>query len=190
MKVAIEAFLCPDKFPKSCRLPDSTHNRGPVLPVLHSLRLRYTGQRQGVGEDASLAPGRERIGRAAKNAALATETWVPAVSALVLEVGHSDQKVQERAAEQEPIFGSQHNAEQMSDDVRAVAGRIRDDCTVWFLMVAWSNDGEGRSICRAERLTVTARIWLRRCSAKYSTLTVVSCICQKLLCLRQVRYRC
>lgn len=79
---------------------------------------------KGWGQDASLAPGWERIGRAAKNAALAPMTWAPAAGALALQIGHSDRKVQEWAAKQTPVFGSQKKADQMSDNLLRASGAL------------------------------------------------------------------
>lgn len=79
---------------------------------------------RGWGQDASLAPGWERIGSAAKNAALATETWVPAAGALALQIGHADQNAQEWAAKRRPVFGSQRNAEQASDNLKRASGAL------------------------------------------------------------------
>ncbi len=72
---------------------------------------------RGWGQDATLATGWERIGQAAKNAALAPETWAPAAGALAFQIGHADQNVQEWATKHTPVFGSQRNAEQMSDNL-------------------------------------------------------------------------
>lgn len=78
----------------------------------------------GWGEDASLAPGWARIARAAKNAALATETWGPAAGALALQAGHADRNLQAWAAKHTPVFGSQRNADQMSDNLKHASGAL------------------------------------------------------------------
>lgn len=78
----------------------------------------------GWGRDATLSPGWERVGRAAKNAALATGTWAPAAAALALQVGHADRNVQEWAEKNHPVFGSQRNAEQMSDHLLRASGAM------------------------------------------------------------------
>jgi hypothetical protein len=70
---------------------------------------------RGWGQDATLAPGWDRVGRAAWNAAIAPETWVPAAGALALGINHADQDVQEWAATKTPVFRSQANANKMSD---------------------------------------------------------------------------
>jgi hypothetical protein len=72
---------------------------------------------RGWGQDATLAPGWDRIGTAAKNAALAPETWAPAAGALAFQIGHADKNLQEWAHKQTPVFGSERNAEQMSDNL-------------------------------------------------------------------------
>lgn len=79
---------------------------------------------RGWGQDATLAPGWERVGRAAKDAALATETWVPLASALALQIGHADENMQAWAAKHTPVFGSQQNAVRMSDNLKDVSGAL------------------------------------------------------------------
>lgn len=78
----------------------------------------------GWGQDATLTPGWERVGRAAKNAAFATGTWAPAAAALALQIGHADQNLQEWAAKNHPVFGSQRNADQMSDHLLRASGAL------------------------------------------------------------------
>lgn len=76
------------------------------------------------GEDASATPGWERIWRAAKNAALANETWVPAAGALVFQMGHADENLQAWAAKHTPVFGSQRNADRASDKLKHASGAL------------------------------------------------------------------
>jgi membrane-associated phospholipid phosphatase len=76
------------------------------------------------GQDASLTPGWDRVARAARNAAQATETWVPLAGALVLQIGDADQKMQAWAARQTPVFGSQQNADRISDDLRTASSAL------------------------------------------------------------------
>jgi hypothetical protein len=68
--------------------------------------------------------GWERIGRAARNAALAPETWAPVAGALVLQMGDADRKIQTYAAQQTPLFGSQRNADQRSDDLKLASSAL------------------------------------------------------------------
>ena len=71
---------------------------------------------RGWGQDATLLPGWDRIGRAALNAAKSPGTWVPAASALAFhKTGNADRNVSEWASKNTPIFGSQENAARMSD---------------------------------------------------------------------------
>ncbi len=76
------------------------------------------------GEDATLTPGWACVGRAAQNAALAPETWIPAAGALAFQIGDADQEVVEWAAENTPIFGSQRNADRMSDHLKSAAAAL------------------------------------------------------------------
>jgi PAP2 superfamily protein len=77
---------------------------------------------RGWGQDATLSPGWERIQQAALNAATATETWVPAAGALAFRADHADNKVSEWAAKHTPVFGSQHNADQISTALLDASG--------------------------------------------------------------------
>jgi hypothetical protein len=79
---------------------------------------------RGWGQDATLAPGWDRIGTAAKNAVLAPETWVPAAGALAFQIGNADENLQEWANKNTPVFGSERNAEQMSDNLMHAAGAL------------------------------------------------------------------
>lgn len=78
----------------------------------------------GRSQEDSLPFGWERIGRAAKNAALARETWVPVVGALALQIGDADKKLQSWAAQQTPVFGSQRNADRMSDGLKLTSSSL------------------------------------------------------------------
>jgi hypothetical protein len=70
---------------------------------------------KGWGQDATLAPGWDRVGRAAWNAAKAPETWVPAAGAAAFQIGHADQKVSDWATRTTPVFGSPDRAGRASD---------------------------------------------------------------------------
>ena len=78
----------------------------------------------GRGPDEPLPFGWERVGRAARNAALAPETWVPVAGALALQIGDADKKIQSYAANQTPLFGSQRNADQRSDDLKLASSTL------------------------------------------------------------------
>jgi hypothetical protein len=101
--------------------------------------------------DATYSPGWERIGQAARNAALSPETWVPAVGALAFRAGHADQNVSENAAKDTTIFGSHDNAIRMSDYLVDAAGMA------WIAsaLATPGGDGtEGRGSSISNRLIV------------------------------------
>jgi len=100
-----------------------------IAPVLLCLPCLLGGcstpaRVSGLGQDEPLPFGWERIGRAARNAALAPETWVPVAGALALQIGDADKKIQSYAANQTPLFGSQRNADQVSDDLKSVSNAL------------------------------------------------------------------
>ncbi|MGE5173662.1 MAG: phosphatase PAP2 family protein [Betaproteobacteria bacterium] len=79
---------------------------------------------RGWGQDATLAPGWARVGEAALKAATAPETWVPAAGALAFQVGRADRHLEQWAVEKTPVFGSQQNADHMSDYLLEASGAI------------------------------------------------------------------
>ena len=80
---------------------------------------------RGWGQDATLAPGWDRVGSAAWNALAAPETWAPAVGAVAFYgIGNADQKVSDWASRSTPVFGSQDRAGRMSDDLAMAADVI------------------------------------------------------------------
>jgi membrane-associated phospholipid phosphatase len=79
---------------------------------------------RGWGQDATLSPGWERIGQAAWNAAAAPETWAPAAGALAFQADHADKNVSEWAVKHTPVFGSPHNADQMSTALLDAGGVV------------------------------------------------------------------
>jgi membrane-associated phospholipid phosphatase len=66
----------------------------------------------------------ERIGRAARKAALAPQTWAPVAGALALQIGDADTKLQGYATNQTPLFGSQGRADRISDDLKLAANAL------------------------------------------------------------------
>jgi membrane-associated phospholipid phosphatase len=77
---------------------------------------------RGWGQDATLSPGWARIEEAAWNAAASPATWAPAAGALAFRADHADQNVSDWAAKHTPVFGSQDNANRMSDYMLDAAG--------------------------------------------------------------------
>lgn len=76
---------------------------------------------RGWGQDATLLPGWQRIRKAAVDAICAPEIWVPAGTALILQVGGMDRRLSEWAVEKTPVYGSNENADEASDKFRNVA---------------------------------------------------------------------
>lgn len=113
-----------------------------IAPVLLCLHCGCSTPANDRGQDESLQLGWERIGRAARNAALAPETWVPVVGAFALQIGNTDKKLQTWAAQQTPVFGSQRNADQMSDNLNLASS------TLWVAsaLAPASGDDEGKWI--------------------------------------------
>lgn len=73
---------------------------------------------RGWGEDATIAPGWERVRGAAANAAKDPWVWAPLVGAAAFQIDDWDRRVSDWAREHTPVFGSQRSAEQWSDDLR------------------------------------------------------------------------
>jgi predicted small secreted protein len=79
---------------------------------------------RGWGQDATLAPGWDRVGQAAWNAARSPATWGPAAGALALQIDHADRHVVQWAARENPVFGSRENASRMSDHLLEASGAL------------------------------------------------------------------
>jgi hypothetical protein len=73
------------------------------------------------GADATMAPGWQRLGRAAATAAADPFTWAPAVAAAALQIGDADNDLADWANEETPIFGSRETASDASDWLRAAS---------------------------------------------------------------------
>lgn len=73
------------------------------------------------GADATVAPGWDRIGHAALTAAKDPFTWIPAVGAAALQIGHLDDKIADWANQKTPVFGSRKTASDVSDWARATS---------------------------------------------------------------------
>lgn len=76
---------------------------------------------RGWGEDATWRPGWERVRTSAVNAASDPWVWAPLAGAAVLQIDDLDRRTADWAREHTPIFGSQHNAENWSDDLRTAS---------------------------------------------------------------------
>ena len=76
---------------------------------------------RGWGEDATWRPGWERVRTSAVNAARDPWVWAPLAGAAVLQIDDLDQRTADWAREHTPVFGSQRNAENWSDDLRTAS---------------------------------------------------------------------
>lgn len=73
------------------------------------------------GEEATLRPGWQRVHEAATNAAQDPWVWGPLLGAAAFQIDDFDRRTADWAREHTPIFGSQGNAEQWSDDLRSAS---------------------------------------------------------------------
>jgi membrane-associated phospholipid phosphatase len=76
---------------------------------------------RGWGEDATWRPGWERVRSSAVNAARDPWVWAPLAGAAVLQIDDLDRRTADWAREHTPVFGSQRNAENWSDDLRTAS---------------------------------------------------------------------
>jgi len=81
------------------------------------------------GQDVTLAPGWDRIRRAAVNAVCETGTWVPVAGALAFTIGDFDENASDWAMEHTPLFGSRDAAADASD-------QLVDGLQLWALATA------------------------------------------------------
>jgi len=95
------------------------------------------------GEDATLRPGWNRVRESAIQAARDPWVWAPALGAAVFQIDDWDRRTSDWARTHTPVFGSQHSAEDWSDDLRTassiahyvtiVATPGGDDLSEWLL---------------------------------------------------------
>ncbi len=76
---------------------------------------------RGWGQDATLTPGWQRVGKAAWHAALEPETWAPAAGVAIFSIGSLDRNLSHWASKNTPIFGSQANARTASDVLNGIS---------------------------------------------------------------------
>jgi len=88
------------------------------------------------GEDATVQPGWQRVGRAALAALEAPGFWLPLASAAVLQIDNWDHRISSWARRETPIFGSQQNASEWSDRLRSASAYS------YFATVALTPGGE------------------------------------------------
>jgi len=124
-------------------MPGKDVTTGPVLLRLASLcgMLALAGcatlpNGRNWGEDATVQPGWERVGRAALAAVEAPGFWLPLAGAAVLQIDNWDHRVSSWARRETPIFGSQQNASEWSDRLRSASAYA------YFATVALTPGGE------------------------------------------------
>lgn len=98
-----------------------------LLVVIFVLLLAGCGTLPGGGlwgGGATLRPGWERIGTAARQAALAPQTWAPLAGAAVFRLTDWDNQVSRWAVNHNPVFGSEDDADSASDTLAYAGGGI------------------------------------------------------------------
>jgi hypothetical protein len=89
-----------------------------VLALLSCAGCSTLPSGRGWGEDATPVPGWNRIAEAATNAAYDPWVWAPLVGAAVFQIDDWDRRTSDWAREHTPVFGSEQDARQWSDDLR------------------------------------------------------------------------
>lgn len=92
------------------------------------------------GQEATLNPGWDRVGKAAYSALVSPLTWGPAAGAAILQIGHWDKNLSKWASDKTPVFGSRKNAEKWSDYLVYTSGAIYG--TTALLTPSGDNKGE------------------------------------------------
>ncbi|HEX2493457.1 MAG TPA: phosphatase PAP2 family protein [Steroidobacter sp.] len=76
---------------------------------------------RGWGEDAAVLPGWERVRTSVVDAARDPWVWAPLVGAAAFQIDDWDRRTSDWARKHTPVFGSEHNAENWSDDLRSAS---------------------------------------------------------------------
>ncbi len=123
--VAAAAFAARSFFMSSELLPaHSSSTRVTKLTLtLMLLTLGCTGcsslpSGRNWGEAATVTPGWARVGSAVGEAARDPWVWAPLIGAAVFQIDDWDRRTSDWARERTPIFGSQREAEEWSDDLK------------------------------------------------------------------------
>ena len=91
---------------------------------------------RGWGQDATLAPGWERVRAAAYRNAVAPWTWMPLAGAAVLQIDHMDEHISDWARDETPVFGSEQHAADASNTWRDASGNL------WLASVFATQSGD------------------------------------------------
>jgi len=79
---------------------------------------------RGWGQDATIAPGWERVRKAAVANLEDPVSWLPIASAAVLQIDDWDRRISDWARDETPIFGSTGHAEDASDTWRTITSDL------------------------------------------------------------------
>ena len=95
------------------------------------------------GADATLRPGWDRVRSSAVAAARDPWVWAPLLGAAAFQIDNWDRRTSDWARQHTPVFGSQANAEDWSDDLRTasawahyatvIAMPAGDEPAAWFM---------------------------------------------------------
>jgi hypothetical protein len=69
------------------------------------------------GAEATLSPGWKKVKESAWNALKSPEIWIPAASALALQVNDYDERISDWALRHHPLFGNEDDANDASDNL-------------------------------------------------------------------------
>lgn len=73
------------------------------------------------GHDATYRPGWEQVRQSAIHAARDPWVWIPLLATGLFQIEDWDRRVSDWAREETPVFGSQQNAEDWSDDLKSAS---------------------------------------------------------------------
>jgi len=79
---------------------------------------------KGWGEDATVSPGWDKVGKAVYNSMVSPFTWLPVAGAAILQIDNWDHKLSGWASDKTPIFGSQVSADNWSNYLLYTSGAI------------------------------------------------------------------
>jgi hypothetical protein len=99
------------------------------------------------GQDAFVPVNTSRISRAAHDAFFNANTLIPLASALVLGIDDFDERVSDWAVKHNPVFGSESNARDASDYLRAA---IRTEAIITALATPSGDDPEQWMVSKAK----------------------------------------
>jgi hypothetical protein len=115
------------------------------------------------GEAATWRPGWERISTAARESVRDPWVWAPALGAAVFQVDDWDRRLSDWARDETPVFGSQHQAEQWSDDLRT-ASVVAHYATI--IATPSGDDPQRWLVSKAKVRSWMPRRSARRCSSR------------------------